>query len=77
MLYDDRKNSPSKGQIEEIILSPINYNLITIPNNIWNGFKGLDKEESIIANCLTLPHNEKEMVRVDPFSDKINYDWSK
>ena len=77
VLYDDRKNSPSKGQIEEIILSPINYNLITIPNNIWNGFKGLDKEESIIANCLTLPHNEKEMVRVDPFSDKINYDWSK
>ena len=50
VLYDDRKNSPSKGQIEEIILSPINYNLITIPNNIWNGFKGLDKEESIIAN---------------------------
>ena len=51
---------------QEIILSPKNYFLITIPPNIWNGFKGISKEESIIANCLTLPHNEKEMVRKDP-----------
>ena len=43
--------------------------------NIWNGFKGLDKGESIITNCLTLPYNEKEMARIDPFSKKINYNW--
>ena len=75
VLYDDRKNSPSKGSIQEIILSPNKYFMVTIPKNIWNGFKGLDKEESIIANCLTLPHNEKEMARIDPFSKKINYNW--
>ena len=38
-------------------------NLITIPNNIWNGFKGLDQNESFIANCLDQPHDENEMVR--------------
>jgi len=75
VLFDDRKNSQSKGAIQEIIMSPENYSLVSIPNNIWNGFKGLDKEESIIANCLTIAHNEKEMVRIDPFSKTINYNW--
>ena len=75
VLYDDRDSSSSKGKLEEITLSPDNYNLITIPNNIWNGFKGLDKEESIIDNCLNIPHNENEMVRIDPFDKSIDYNW--
>ena len=49
VLYDDRENSRTRGKYESIILSPKKYSLITIPPFIWNGFKGLDKEESIIA----------------------------
>tara|TARA_Y100000294_G_C8545867_1_gene333108 strand:- start:1343 stop:1780 length:438 start_codon:yes stop_codon:yes gene_type:complete len=75
VLFDDRNDSSSKGIIQEIIMSPENYCLVTIPRNIWNGFQGLDKEESIIANCLDVPHNEKEMVRIDPFDQSINYKW--
>ena len=52
-----------------------NYNLITIPPNIWNGFKGCNDQFSIIANCLNLPHNEKEMVRKDPFDKTFSYNW--
>ena len=77
VLFDDRKESSTKGKYQEILLSPKNYFLVTIPPNIWNGFKGLDQEESIIANCLTSPHNEKEMVRKDPFDQSFNYDWKK
>ena len=75
VLFDDRNNSLSKGKLQEIILSAQDYTLITIPNNIWNGFNGLDKEESMIANCLDMPHNENEMVRIDPFHKSINYKW--
>ena len=35
----------------------------------------IDKNESIIANCLTLPHNEKEMVRKDSLDKSFNYNW--
>ena len=56
-------------------LSPKNYSLITIPPNVWNGFKGIGKNESYIANCLTLPHNEKEMFRKDPNDKYFNYNW--
>ncbi len=75
VLFDNRKESSTKGVYQELILSPEDYFLVTIPPNIWNGFKGLDKNESIIANCLTLPHNEKEMVRKDPFDKSFDYDW--
>ena len=75
VLYDDRENSSTLGNYQEIVLSTSNYYLITIPPNIWNGFKGLAKEESIIANCLTLPHNEKEMIRKDPFDKYFRYKW--
>tara|TARA_A100001011_G_C13777526_1_gene621820 strand:- start:95 stop:529 length:435 start_codon:yes stop_codon:yes gene_type:complete len=75
VLFDERPESPSKGKYQEINLSPENYFLVTIPPNIWNGFKGLYKSESIIANCLNLPHNEKEMVRKNHSDKKFNYKW--
>ena len=75
VLFDGREKSSTKGKYQEIILSPVNYVLVTIPPNIWNGFKNLDNAESIIANCLTIPHNEKEMVRKDHSDQKFNYKW--
>ena len=74
-LYDDRTQSVSYGIYQELYLSLDSYSLITIPPNIWNGFKGLNDNHSIIANCLTLPHNEKEMVRMDPNDPKFKYKW--
>ena len=41
----------------------------------YEKIKGLEKNISIIANCLTLPHNEKEMVRKDPFDKFFKYNW--
>ena len=77
VLFDDREDSSSKSTYEEVILTPEKYFLISIPPNIWNGFKGVDEGESIIANCLNLPHNEKEMVREDPYSKKFQFNWNK
>ena len=74
-LFDDRKESDTNNQYQELILSPKDYFLVTIPPNVWNGFKGIGKDESIIANCLTLPHNENEMVRKDPKDSYFNYNW--
>jgi len=75
VLYDTREKSKTSGEYQELILSPEEHRLITIPKNIWNGFKGLEKNISIVANCLTLPHNEKEMVRKDPFDKFFKYHW--
>ena len=75
VLFDNRRDSKSFGKYEEIILSPKNYFLVTIPPNVWNGFKGIENGESIIANCLTAPHDEKEMIRKDYNDNFFSYDW--
>ncbi len=76
VLFDDRKDSSSYGEYSEYILTPDNYFLITIPSFIWNGFKGLDSSESIVANCINLPHDEKEMIRKEYDDKYFKYDWS-
>ena len=48
VLFDNRSNSQTKDQYQEIILSPKDYVLVTIPPNIWNGFKGLNFK---VNNC--------------------------
>ena len=61
VLFDDRKSSPTKGEVQEIILSEKNYQLVTVPPMIWNGFSCLGEEPSIIANFTDV--NKKPFVR--------------
>ena len=41
VLYDGREGSKTKGEVMEIFTGPENYQLITIPPMVWNGFKGV------------------------------------
>jgi dTDP-4-dehydrorhamnose 3,5-epimerase len=75
VLFDDRADSATRGELMEIFLGPDNYQLVTIPIMVWNGFKGLGNNISIVANCSTLPHDPDEIVRVDPFKNEIPYNW--
>ena len=59
----------------EIFMGDNNYVLVTIPNNVWNGFKAIGEEMAIIANCSTHPHDPDEIDRCDPFENNIPYNW--
>lgn len=75
-LYDDRNGSPTKGTFQEIYLDECDSKLVTIPSMIWNGFKGLGAQSSVVANCATEPHLPDEIMR-RPYDDSyFNYDWS-
>lgn len=76
VLYDDRPSSPTKGEVQELILGPDNYLLVTVPPLVWNGFKGLGTEMSLVANCASIPHDPHEISRVDPDNNSIPYDWA-
>jgi dTDP-4-dehydrorhamnose 3,5-epimerase len=75
VLYDDRENSSTKGQVQEIFMSPENYCLVTVPPRIWNGFKGIGTKESILANCSTIAHDPDEIERLSPTDNSIPYTW--
>ena len=75
VLYDDRPESPTCGQLQEFFISPENYMLVTVPPMIWNGFKSVGSVSSIVANCATLPHHKNELVRRAPNDPSIPYKW--
>ncbi|MGE5482646.1 MAG: dTDP-4-dehydrorhamnose 3,5-epimerase family protein [Bacteroidota bacterium] len=75
VLYDDRQESPTRGEIMELFIGESNYVLVTIPPGIWNGFKGIGVKPALVANCATIPHDPEEIVRMDPFDNPIPYEW--
>ncbi|MCP4112961.1 MAG: dTDP-4-dehydrorhamnose 3,5-epimerase [Desulfobacteraceae bacterium] len=75
VLFDNRPDSPSNGQIQEIFLGPDNYFLVTVPPGIWNGFKGIGTDMAIVANCATIAHDPDEIERRKPFDALFPYDW--
>lgn len=75
VLYDDRDDSPTRGELQEIFMGEDCYALVTVPPGVWNGFKGIGTAPAIVANCATAPHDPDEIVRMDPFSEKIPYRW--
>jgi len=75
VLYDDRDNSESQGQIDEFDLSENNYKLVTIPPLIWTGFTGLAQGTSMLANLASIPHSPQEVKTLDIANHKIPYDF--
>ncbi len=76
VLFDSRKNSKTKGKLIELFIGEENYCLVTIPPGVWNGYKNIGTEVAIVANCSTLPHDPKEIRRMNPLSNKvIKYNW--
>lgn len=75
VLYDTRKGSATKGELQEICMGEDNYVLVTVPPNVINGFKTIGDEKAIVANCATIPHDPEEIERLDPFDPGIGYDW--
>lgn len=74
VLYDDRRDSVTRGHLMERFLGPDDYSLVVIPPGLWVGLKGLD-ELSIVANCATHPHDPSRTERLDPLGGQIPYDW--
>jgi dTDP-4-dehydrorhamnose 3,5-epimerase len=73
--YDDREDSSTRGNVVELFIGELNYVLVTIPPLVWNGFKGIADRPALIANCATVPHTPDEIVRTDPFTPDIPYNW--
>ena len=76
VLFDDRTDSATRGQVQEIFMGPDNYCLVTVPPLLWNGFKGIGIGTAIVANCASIPHDPDEIERKDPLDPSVPYDWA-
>jgi len=75
VLYDEREQSKTLGEIYEILTGEQRYALVRIPPGVWNGFQCVGSSPAIVANCATQPHDPAEIVRMDPHQNRIPYDW--
>jgi dTDP-4-dehydrorhamnose 3,5-epimerase len=76
VMYDMREQSPTKGELQEVFFGEDNYCLVQMPPGIANGYKAYGEKMVILANCATEPHAPDEILRLDPFTSEIPYDWS-
>lgn len=75
VIYDERKDSPTYQEVQELELGDGNYSLIRIPPLLWYGFKGIFPGTSLIANCADLPHDPQEAQNLESSSKLIPYSW--
>lgn len=89
-LHDLRPESPTLGMVNTLYLEGFpdfkEYNLISIPPGVWNGFRaeviiheGRGQTASvlpaIVANCATHPHDLEEIEYRSPDLFPLRYDW--
>jgi len=75
VLYDERSDSPTYGEINELSLSLQNYQRLTVPPMVWLGFKGLSNGLNMLMNVSDIPHDPDEFDRIDAYKNHINYQW--
>lgn len=77
VLYDQRKDSKTFGEVNEFFMGDLNRILLVIPPLVLHGMKGIGTEPAYLINCPTHTYNYKkpDEYRVDPYDKKIPYDW--
>ena len=74
VLYDDRLESPTKGQFAELILSPEdNYQRLTVAPGLWMAFQGVGNERSMLMDLIPEVHTPEESDKKE--LDEIKFNW--
>ncbi len=90
-LFDDREDSPTRGQTQAFILGmlnpplgvardgePVEPLLVQIPPLVWHGFTPADEETVIMLNVPTEHYvrDDPDELRRDPFDPAIPFEWN-
>ncbi|TFH42497.1 MAG: dTDP-4-dehydrorhamnose 3,5-epimerase [ANME-2 cluster archaeon] len=76
VLFDERSDSPTYGEINEFTLSLQNYQRLTVPPMVWLGFKGSGKGLNMLLNVSNIPHDPDEYDRIDAYKNHIDFQWN-
>lgn len=78
-LFDNRENSPTKGEVNQFYLGVHNPMLVQIPADVYHGWMCVSQEEAIIINIPTetYAHDNPDEIRLHPHENDIPYDWGR
>ena len=77
VVIDDRRDSPTYENIEEIFIGEQNFMLVQIPKGCLHGWKGMDNDISLIMNCSDKVYNyeKPDEIRIKP--NYTFYNWER
>jgi len=73
VLYDNRENSPTYQDYQEIVAGERNPLAIKIPCGVMNAFIGIGQVESVVVVVADEPFDESTTIRWP--LDRLEYDW--
>ncbi len=74
VIVDQREGSLTCGQFQEVILSPDNYQRLTVPPKLWVGFQGIAEFTSMMLNVANIEHCPDESSNLE--LSAIQFDWT-
>jgi dTDP-4-dehydrorhamnose 3,5-epimerase len=77
VLYDGRKGSKTREEINEFVIGEKNPMLIKVPPQVWHGFKTISEETALVMNVPTNLYNyeKPDEHRLPPNTTKVPYNW--
>ena len=72
VIFDDREDSPSKGEYFNCTLSISNYNRLKIEQGLWVAFKG-HSDCNLILNIANYEHDPSELEKLP--IESFYYNW--
>jgi dTDP-4-dehydrorhamnose 3,5-epimerase len=79
VLYDERKDSPTYGTVNELYLGEQCPGLVRIPPGVQHGWMCVSQTEAHIVNVVSEMYNysEPDEFRTHPHENHIPYDWTR
>lgn len=76
-LYDTRADSPSNGQLQEVVLGELAPKLVRIPPGIWHGFQAIGPDEAFLLhlNTVCFDFATPDEDRLPPDDPSVPYRW--
>ena len=78
VLHDPREESPTRGQVDVLHLSPARPTLVAVPPWIWHGVQNLSADTSCFVNMFdrTYDYDDPDEWRLPPDTRDIPYRFS-
>ncbi|MCF7805429.1 MAG: dTDP-4-dehydrorhamnose 3,5-epimerase family protein [Candidatus Marinimicrobia bacterium] len=79
VLYDNREESPTYGEVNEFFIGEHNMMIVSIPQYVCHGWKGISEQESMVLSVVSEPYNHEDPdeYRLPYDTDEIPYDWER
>lgn len=63
LLLDGRADRASRGELQELWLSPEEHALLVVPPGLWMSFGAVGAADGLVVNCASEPHDPDEVER--------------